>query len=216
MIWIFFVVLIVTFSFLVWKKTVGRKTWMAIIVLAMLFSLFVAYISVSNIWTPDPLNDNVYREQNESGKFSGTLPWSHCSYPLTLTVFHTPFQQVTKNQYYAYGNAEFIISFANLSLIQVKGNYTYNNWVMGPAPLHYQIDSIFSNSLEFFWSLVALFTVFNFLAGIVAIIIANGFRIIRWHHRNPRKKALEEQPLEAETPKSAHLLTRHVNRVTRA
>jgi hypothetical protein len=183
MIWVFIVVLAVTSAFLVWRKAVGRKTWIAIIVLAMLFSLFVAYISVANVWTPGQLSDDVFRKQNDYGEFSGTLPWSRFSYPLSLMVFQTPFVQLTYDYPYAYGKAEWTISFADFSLVHVKGNYSYYYPIMGPSPLHYQIDNVFSHSFGFFESLVWLFTIFNFAAAVVAIIIASGIRTIRWRRR---------------------------------
>ncbi len=183
MIWVFVIVLVVTSTFVVWKKAIGRKTWTAIIVLAMLFSLFVAYITISNVWTPNPLSDDVYHQQNDYGEFSGTLPLSQSSYPLTLMVFHTPFAQLTYDYPYAHGKAEWTINFAGFNLIHVKGNYSYYYPIMGPSPLLYQIDNVFSSSLGFFWSLVALFTVFNFAAAVVAIILAYGFRRIRWRRQ---------------------------------
>jgi hypothetical protein len=190
MIWVFLVVLVVTSAVFLWKKAVGRKTWVALVLFAILFSFVAAYISVSNVWTPSPLSDDVFRAQDKHGNFNGTLPLSQLSYPISLTVFHTPFQQVTldQNGYYAHGKAEFNVTFTNFNFLQVNGNYSYLYPIMGPSPLIYEIDSVFNNGPEFFGSLVALFTVFNCFAAFAAIILATVSKRTLEHAKSKTKK----------------------------
>jgi len=171
-IWILFLTFLPTLAFLIRKITVGRRTWTTMIVLAIMLSFLFSYVSVSNVWTPHPLNDDVQYRQNSSGEYGGTFPWAQFSYPFTLTVFHTPFQQLTFDQDYHYGKAQFTVAFAGANLIQVNGNYSYHGWIMGPVPLDYEIDSVFSDSPEFFGFLVALFAFFNSLGAIAGIILA--------------------------------------------
>jgi len=98
-----------TFAFLQWRKTFGRNVYTAAVVLACAFSLFLAYVSVSNVWIPHPLSDYVFSEQNALGEYEGVFPWSRLSYPLYLNVYHTPFEQLTLIGSYGRGQACFSI-----------------------------------------------------------------------------------------------------------
>jgi len=141
-------------------------------VITIVFCFLVALASIMSVWTAHPLSDDVFSWQDSTGLYRGIYPWSQFSYPLALTVYHTPLDHLTIDQYEAHGKAMFKIVLAGTSVIQINGNFTYLYYVIGPMPLNYQIDSVFSNSDSFFWSLVALFTVINFATALVGIALA--------------------------------------------
>jgi len=148
----FVIFLVFTFAFLQWRKTFGRSVCTAAVVLACVFSLFLAYVSVSSVWTPQPLSDDVFGEQNALGEYEGVFPWSRLSYPLYLNVYHTPFQQQTLIESHYCGQACFSIFFATAKVFVVYGTFSYYAYAMGPMPLSYTIDFLFSDSPEFFVS----------------------------------------------------------------
>ncbi len=167
-----FTFLVFTFAFLRQKKKFGKRAWTITIALACLFSFLLAYISVSAVWTPHPLSDDVGREQNALGEYEGVFPWSELSYPLYLTVYHSPFNQQTFLYPYAYGEARFNIFLANANIIRLNGTFSYYAYVMGPMPLYYKIDFLFSDSLEFFDFLLVLFSFFNIIGTLIGIMLA--------------------------------------------
>lgn len=149
-----------------------KKSWTTALVLALVFSLFLAFFSVSSVWIPYGLSDNVLHQQNQLGEYAGTFPWSELSYPLTLSVYHTPFENLTLIYYEAYGNASFSTLFAGTYILRTSGTYWYFYAVMGPMPLHYNINFVFSDPLQFFHYLLVLFTLFNFAGALLGISLA--------------------------------------------
>jgi len=164
--------LVFTFAFLSWRKAFRRSVWTIVVVLACVLSLLFAYVSVSGVWVPHPLSDDVFREQNAFGEYEGVFPWSRLSYPLYLNVYHTPFHQLTFRESFGFGQVYFSVYFANVKVIGANGTFSYFAGVMGPMPLHYKIDFLFSDSLEFFDFLIALFTFFNIIGALLGIILA--------------------------------------------
>jgi len=159
-----------------WKKGFSRIVWAAIIVLAITISLAVANASVSNVWIPVPLNTNVYVRQNALGEDEGTFPWSKFSYPLSLNVHHTPFNQLTLNGTCNYGEVCFKAFLANLNIFQVNGTFSYQAGFFMPMPLQYNINFTYSDPYEFFHFLVAVFALFNFVGALLGIILAYALR----------------------------------------
>lgn len=168
----FGIVLVITFAFLYWRKAFTRRFWTVTIVLVSIFSLFIAFVSVWSVWTPYPTSWDL---GNYGGEFGGFFPWSKLSYPICLSVYHTPFDQLTFDQLnrIAYGQVRFNIFLATAKTLQVNGTFDYFYAVMGPMPLYYHIDfPLFSSAENFFIFLVALFTFFNIFVASLGIILA--------------------------------------------
>ena len=55
----------------------------------------------------------------------------------------------------------------------VYGTFSYYAYAMGPMPLSYKIDFLFSDSPEFFDFQLALFTFLNIIGALLGIILAN-------------------------------------------
>jgi hypothetical protein len=169
----FVAILVFTFAFLQWRKTFGRRVWTVVVVLACMFSLFLAFVSLWNVWTPYPTSWDL--GQSYDGEFEGFFPWSKLSYPLYLNVYHTPFNQLTFDQLSgtAHGQVRFSIFLANAKTIEVNGTFWYIYAVMGPEPLYYHIDFPLSSYAEpFFVFLLTLFTFFNIVGASLGIILA--------------------------------------------
>ncbi len=168
----FAIFFVFTFAFLWWRKTFRRRVWTVVVVLACVLSLFFAYVSVSSVWTPHPLSSDVFREQNALGEYEGVFPWSRLSYPLYLNVYHTPFDQLTFISPYAYGQVRFSMFFASAKILAVNGTFFYRAYIMGPMPVYYNIDFLFSYSRDFFYFLLVMFTFFNIIGALLGIILA--------------------------------------------
>lgn len=168
----FVVLFVFTFIFLKCKKAFGRRIWTVFIVLACVLSLFFAYVSVSSVWTPEPLSNDVFRGQNALGENEGAFPWSKLSYPLYLIVYHTPFEQLTFESPFAYGQVRLSMFFANAKTLAVNGTFSYRTNVIGSMPLFYVIDFLFSYSYDFFCFLLAIVTLFNIFGALLGIISA--------------------------------------------
>jgi hypothetical protein len=145
---------------------------MTAMVIALVFSLFVAYFSVSSVWFPHGLNDDVFHQQNVFGEYAGTFPLSELSYPLSLSVYHTSWESLTYEYPHAYGQVGFSTLFAGTNIVRIEGTFWYNNRWMGPAPLQYNINFLFSEPLQFFGCLLVLFTLFNFIGALLGFSLA--------------------------------------------
>ena len=141
-------------------------------VIALVFSLFVAYFSVSSVWFPHGLSDSVLHQQNRFGEYAGTFPLSELSYPLSLSVYHTPFESLTYEYPYAYGQVGFSTLFAGTNIVRTEGTFWYYYPIFGPAPLQYNINFLFSEPLQFFGCLLVLFTLFNFVGALLGFSLA--------------------------------------------
>lgn len=168
----FSVLLVFAFAFTVRNKGLGKWAWIALVVFAVVFSLFCAYSSVRSVWVPHPLSDDVHREQDALGNSQGSLPWSKLSYPLFLSVYHTPFSQLRYQGELAYGEVRFTTFLASANIIQVNGTFSYFYPIMGPSPLYYKIDFMFSDSQEFFNFLIALYTLFDTIGALLGVLVA--------------------------------------------
>jgi hypothetical protein len=166
---------------------------MTALVLALVFSLFLAYFSVSSVWIPYGLSDDVLHQQNEFGEYAGTYPWCKLSYPLTLSVYHTPFENLTLINYDAYGSVRFSILLAGTNILRINGIYWYFYPVMGPMPLQYNINFLFSDPLQFFCYLLFLFTLFNFAGALLGISLAYAIE--------KKRKPIERTPNQSVMPR---------------
>ena len=170
---------VLAFAILRWKKAFNRRRWAITIVIVLLFSLFLASASVSSVWVPHALSDNVFYQQNVHGEYGGMYPWSELSYPFYLSVYHTPFENLTFRGDYAYGQVRFTIAFAGANVAQINGTFWYFYPIMGPSPLQYNIDFLFHDSVEFFAFLLVLYTIFNFIGALVGIGLAYALHGVR-------------------------------------
>lgn len=171
----------------------SKEHWITALVLALVFSLFLAYFSVSSVWIPYGLSDDVLHQQNEFGAYAGTYPWCKFSYPLTLSVYHTPFENLTLIHYDAYGSVRFSMLFAGTNILRINGIYWYFYPVMGPTPLQYSINFLFSDPLQFFGYLLFLFTLFNFAGALLGISLAYAIE--------KKRKPIERTPIERVKPR---------------
>jgi hypothetical protein len=181
---------IFAFAILQWRGPFCKKSWVTAIVLALVFSLFLAFFSVSSVWIPYGLSDNVLHQQNTVGEYAGTFPWSELSYPLTLSVYHTPFENLTLIHFDAYGQASFSMLFAGTDILRTNGTYWYFTAVMGPMPLHYNINFVFSDPLQFFDYLLVLFTLFNFAGALLGISLAYMIERLKPIERTPNQRVI--------------------------
>jgi hypothetical protein len=169
----FAIFLVFTFALLKRRKVFGRRDWAVTIVLVCVISLFIAYVSLSTVWVPKPLSlDVLAAGRNSLGESEGAFPWSKLSYPLYLSVYHTPFEQLTLADGFAHGQVRFSIFFAGVKILAVNGTFSYFAWVYGSMPLYYSIDFLFSNSYDFFCFLLFTFTYFNIVGALLGIISA--------------------------------------------
>ncbi len=181
------------FAILHWRRTFGKRGWITALVLALVFSLFLAYFSVSSAWIPHGLSADVFHQQNELGQYAGTFPWSKLSYPLSLSVYHTPFENLTLEYPYAHGQVRFSTLFAGTDILRTKGMYWYYYPVFGAMPLQYDINFPFSEPLQFFGYLLVFFTLFNFVGALLGISLAYAIE----KRRNP----IERTPNRRMIPK---------------
>ncbi|MGD8546278.1 MAG: hypothetical protein PVH12_08905, partial [Candidatus Bathyarchaeota archaeon] len=86
--------LVVLFTSLLWfrRKIFDRKYWLIGVTLAVIVSIFLAFISVRFEWRPDIISYDI--PNHPIYQFSTSL-WknemvSKLSYPLFLNVYHTP------------------------------------------------------------------------------------------------------------------------------
>jgi len=158
------------FSFLFWlrRKMFNRKDWTVVVAFSFLVSLVLAFISVWNVWTPYVTNLTFH-----GGDFDGCFPWSSFSYPLHLSVYHTPFIQLLYNGMQVSGNASFTLFLVNLNVIKVDGEFTFAP-VYGEVPLHYSLNfPLFNSGERFVIFLLTLFALFNLVGAALGILITS-------------------------------------------
>jgi hypothetical protein len=168
-----------TLAFLPTKGGGSRKAWILVIVLACILSLLLAYVSVMSVWTPNPTQVDIFKEQNALGEYEGVFPWAKLSYPCYLNVYHTPGRLLQFNTTTGInqGQAHFNIFFANAKTITFNGTYWYYFMYLGPMPFHYKIDFIFSDSETFYDFLIVLFTLFNVIGALFGILMGTALRV---------------------------------------
>ncbi len=153
------------------RRNIGRLSWVLLAVFALLFSLFLAYESVSTVWVPHPLSDNVFSQQNPAGWYSGLFPWSKLSYPFYLNVHHSSFSEIVFGDRYGNGNASFIVLADGAKFLETNATFQYYYQVQGQMPLYYRFSSFYADSLDFYLVIIALFTTFNIIAATTGIAL---------------------------------------------
>jgi hypothetical protein len=177
----FCVLFIFALAFVPKKEKRNSKIWALIIVPAIMLSLLLAYVSVTSVWRPYQMQDDVFREENAVGEYplprpyEGVFPWAKLSYPFYLEVFHNTTIMVTESTEFAYGQAQFTLFFANAKTLTVNGTYLWLT-IRGPTPLHYELDFIFSDPETFFGFLIAFFTILNISGALLGIALAKTIR----------------------------------------
>jgi hypothetical protein len=164
----FVMFLFFTFAFLFNGRLVRKKVWTVIVVLVCMLSLFLAWVSVSSAWTPDPTSYEL-----KFGETEGVFPWAKLSYPLYLSVYHS---QTTWIDPVAQGQVQINVFFVNAKITGANGTFWFYGGVFGFMPVYYQFDFIFSNPDTFFDFLLALFTLFNIVGALLGIAVAKMIR----------------------------------------
>lgn len=151
-------------------KSLGRKKWVAVFAASLLFSLAFALVSVWSVWSPYVTNWTVH-----GGDYEGVFPLSRLSYPVYMTVYHTPFKQQVANDSHMTGNVSFSVLLGNIKLIQANGVFDYTA-IFGVTPFRYMIDfSALSDKMSFFGFLLILFTLFNIVGAIIGDLLGYAF-----------------------------------------
>lgn len=161
----FIITLYVTQRFL-WRRTTStREVWAKISALTILASLTLSFLSICSAWTPYVSNMSVH-----DGEFDGFLPFSKLSYPMYMTVYHTPLNQRLFDGGSLSGNASFCILFAGFKVVEVRGRFGYAA-ILGMSRLVYSLDfPAFNNGLIFFLFMLALFTVQDIIGAVLGIL----------------------------------------------
>lgn len=159
------VFLLVTLFSKRWKG-LRKRQWVAVAVLACLISLFLAWVSVSSAWTPDPMSYEL-----KLGETEGVFPWAKLSYPLYLSVYHS---NTTWIDTVSYGQVHVNVLFVNAKIIGANGTFlVYQGEVFRLlAPVYYHFDFIFSNPDAFFDFLFVLLALFNIIGALLGIALA--------------------------------------------
>jgi hypothetical protein len=139
----------------------------------MLMSIILAFISIWSVWTPFITNHNHY--EIYSGEFNGYFPWSRLSYPLYISVYHTPFIHLHYDGIRILGNVVFKFFLVNVKVMEVRGEFYYPP-VMGITQLHYSLNFPFFNDGEkFFIFLLIIFTFLNIIGTLLALALTYVF-----------------------------------------
>jgi len=171
----FLALFVFTLVFIPKKEKLNSKIWVLIIVPAIMLSLLPAYVSVTSVWRPHQMQDDIFRKQNALGEYEGVFPWAKLSYPFYLNVFHSPANQWVEDGRYVDGQVQFSIFIANLRVTAVNGTFWFL-MIEGPTPLHYTLDFIFSDPETFYVFLIVLFTIFNIIGALLGIVFAKALR----------------------------------------
>ncbi len=185
----FMVFAVFTAGFLLLNKP-SKRAWVLIVILACMFCVFLAFISISAVWVPHPLSDHVFRYQNTQGEYEGMFPLSKLSYPFYLNVYHSPYSEVTFADHIAQGKASFSVFLDGTRILGINGTFSYL-YVLGPMPMSYTIDFIFSDSLSFSCFLFVLFMLVNMIGAFLGIILG---RILAKRIRGSSKQLASGQP----------------------
>jgi hypothetical protein len=108
-------------------------------------------------------------------------------------VYHTPFENLTYEYPYAYGQVRFSTLFAGTNILRTEGTYWYYYPIMGPSPLQYNINFLFSEPFQFFGYLLVFFTIFNFVGALLGLSLA--YATVK------RRKPIERTPNRRVIPK---------------
>jgi hypothetical protein len=164
----FVLVVCFTLPFWLWRRKFSRIDWAVVVAFASVVSLLLAFFSIWSVWTPYITNWDFH-----DGEFNGYFPWSKLSYPLHLSVYHTPFIHLLYDGVSISGNASFTILIANAKVMKVNGTFNFLP-VFGRVPLSYSLNfPLFNNKETFFIFLLTLFTILNMIGALVGIALAN-------------------------------------------
>jgi hypothetical protein len=166
-----------TLLFQSWRRKLNRKGWAVIAIFAFSVSVILASVSVWSVWTPYTTNWNFH-----GGESDGIFPLSKLSYPLCLSVYHTPFIHLLYDGMHISGDVSFSFFLMNAKVTVINGTFSYPP-VFGEVQLSYSIDfPLFNNGETFFIFLLSLFTIFNMIGALIGIALANIL---------PKKRAVE-------------------------
>jgi hypothetical protein len=147
----------------------GKMVWIAAAILAIALSFFLAYYSVSSVWVPNQLTDDVAHKEQGLEVYRGTFPLSQLSYPFSLGVHHLSTHEWFSNNY-GYGQVIFSTFFLNFNVFRINGTYSYKE-VMGPYPLSYRMNFLFSDPTDFFNFLVFFYAFINIVGALLGMFI---------------------------------------------
>jgi hypothetical protein len=152
--------------FLLRRVTFSRKIWAEVSALALSASLVLSFISIWSVWTPYISNEDFH-----GGEFEGYFPFSKLSYPLYLSVYHTPFAQLLYDGMSISGNASFSTFLTSFKVLEVGGRFSYSP-IYGRSHLQYSLDfPLFNNGATFFLFMLAFFTVLNTVGAALGILL---------------------------------------------
>jgi len=173
----FLALFVFTLAFIPRKEKLNSRIWVLIIVPAIMLSLLLAYVSVTSVWRPHQMQEDVFAKQNALGEYEGVFPWAKLSYPFYLNVFHSSGNQLVEDQSAGAvdGQVQFSMFIANLRVTAVNGTFWFS-MVRGPTPLHYKLDFIFYDPEMFYVFLIVLFTIFNIIGALLGIVFAKTLR----------------------------------------
>ncbi len=151
---------------LLWRKRINRIGWAVLVAFAFLVSLLLAFVSVCSVWTPYVTNLDFH-----GGEFDGYFPWSKLSYPVYVSVYHTPFVRLLYDGYRISGNASYTIFLIDAEVMKVSGTFSYPP-IFGRVRLSYHINfPLFNNGETFFIFLLTMFTLFNIIGTTLGLIL---------------------------------------------
>jgi hypothetical protein len=163
----FAVALCLTLPFLLRRVALRRRVWAGVSVLALSASLVLSFVSVWSVWTPYVTSRDLH-----DGEFEGCFPLSKLSYPLYLSVYHTPSALLLYDGLSVSGNVSFSAFLASFRLLKVEGGFSYSA-IFGWSRLQYSLDfPFFNDGPTFFLFILAFFTVLNAAGAALGILLA--------------------------------------------
>jgi hypothetical protein len=132
-----------------------------------------AFLSLWIVWIP-LITSLTYHD----GEYQGIPPLSKLSYPIFLSVYHTPHLDLRCDKGYS-GIVSFKIFFANIKICEINGSFSYPS-AFGEFPLNYKINLPFFETKEkFFAFLLATFTNINLAGAAIGILTYSTVKRIR-------------------------------------
>lgn len=115
------------------------------------------------------------------------------SYPFYLNVYHTPFEHVAFIGNIGQGNASFSVFFDGARILEINGTFLYA-LVMGPSPLSYIIDFVFSDSDSFCYFLLVSFTLVNAVGAFLGIVVG---KVLAKRVRGSLEQLASKEPVKS-------------------
>jgi hypothetical protein len=158
-----------TLPFWLWRKEFSRRNWLVVVAFAFFVSLLLACASIWSVLKPNASNVDFH-----DGEFDGYFPLSKLSYPIYMSVYHTPFERLLYDGIFLSGNVSFTIFITNAKVMEVNGTFHYEHFELTRIPLFYSLDFPLFNDLQrFFLFLLILFTLFNVMGALIGIVSAH-------------------------------------------